>query len=462
MTERELLALAADRRLVTSEIYEVNAFYGNASIIKDYAGLEQGYPLHAAIEHGFFQDHFAWSVDCQARVPAVFTPAPYRFPVLARSTSKALFAIGPMLLYARSTLDEVALAAMRRRLGRCLLIFPAHSTHRLTTQYDIRELFGITTALRKDFDTVRVCLYWKDIILGRAKPFLDLGYECITAGHMFDPGFLPRLRSFIEAADVCMGNEYSTTLLYSVLLGKPYYLHAMDVRHSAKDQSWVEHDRPDLDATERQLCNVFNSFCDTISNEQRSLVQERVGITHFRTPETMRTLIEIVRDLATDIEPCHERLRLLQTAQRYLAQGRPERALFLVEESILARPGETTLGLFRAVVRHRMELDGNPLAGLLPERTDPLDTPDLTRTGLICDLLEAVFVAIGQGKDAIALNILGKIRTLGCVLRGLGLLESSLRRGLKDERAALGDLARELEAFPDNVEARTLLDAWRQ
>lgn len=457
MTERELLALAADRRLVTSELYENNAYYGHAAVIKAHAGLPPDRPLPAAIEHGFFQDYFAWSSDYQARVPAVFAPAPYRFPVLARSTPKALFAIGPMLLYAKPALDEAALAAEKRRLGRTLLVFPAKSTHRLTAEYDLGELFGITTALTETFDTVRICLYWRDIVLGRAKPFLERGFECVTAGHMFDPQFLPRLRSFIDAADVCMGNEYGTSLLYSVLLDKPFYLHATPVRYSAADQAWVTHDCPDLDPTELHIRETFGVYGETITDEQRALVHERAGLAKFRSPEAMRALIETADDLAADMAAARQDSpSILRVALRYQAQGRLERALRLVEESLEARPGEPALGLFRAVLRRRTG-DPAPLAALAPAGGEGLDP---SRSALACDLLEAALFALGQGKEAASLPLLGKIRGLGVVLRGLGLLEGAVRRALGDGRGALESLARELEAFPASVEARALLAAW--
>ena len=159
----KLYELAKDISQLTSELHLSNDFYGNATVLKHFAEVPQNYQIKAAIEHGPFLEDFVWNVDIDAPVPAMIFPASARFAFLRKKTNKALFAIGHTLHYAPHHMDEVTLENERERLKKNLLVFPPHSTHHVNANYEIHKYCKMLETIGKDFNTIRVCLYWKDI-----------------------------------------------------------------------------------------------------------------------------------------------------------------------------------------------------------------------------------------------------------------------------------------------------------
>ena len=111
-----------------------------------------------------------------------------------------------------------------RKYGTVLLAFPAHSTHTITVQYDETELLEKIREQAPHFDTVFVCLYWKDFLLGRASSYEEAGFVCVSAGHIFDHNFVPRLRTLFELSDCTLSNRIGSYTGYSIFLGKPHLL----------------------------------------------------------------------------------------------------------------------------------------------------------------------------------------------------------------------------------------------
>ncbi|RQV98375.1 hypothetical protein EH220_03425, partial [bacterium] len=219
-----LAELAKDRELLTSELFMPNDFYGHAALLKQYCGLSREDSLKASIEHALFFNDYAWEVELQCDLPAMLVTSPLRFAPLRKRTKKAIFAIGPMILYAPNALSCEALDSERKRLGKSLLVMPSHSTHHITAQYDIESYCRYLERAGREFDSVRVCLYWKDVLLGRDASYRAAGFECVTAGHMFDPLFLPRLRSILECATVVTSNVCGTHVGLCVALRRPHVI----------------------------------------------------------------------------------------------------------------------------------------------------------------------------------------------------------------------------------------------
>jgi predicted O-methyltransferase YrrM len=297
MTRDEINKFAEDRPLKTVEIHEANDFYGHASIIKQYAGISPDYQVKAAIEHGFFGTRIGWDADLNSPLPAIFFRGPKRYAALSKYTNKALVPIGPYIAYAPHYMDQQTIAAEKKRLGKMLLAFPAHSTHWIDTDFDFKKYCQELANIGKDFDSICICLYWKDILRGQADIFLSYGFECFTAGHIFDPLFLPRLKSIIEICTVTTSNLVGTHLGYSIFMGKPCWLvttgdivcsKAKDVTHEASLYS-----DPDV----IKLNKAFSVRNNDISTYQKKLVEQDWGISKVKSPEEMRFLLEMTDDI---------------------------------------------------------------------------------------------------------------------------------------------------------------------
>jgi hypothetical protein len=289
-------ALARNRTQKTSELFTPNDFYGHAAAIKEYCGLPGDYGLKAVMEHGPTLGGKVWNDLADYPLPGLIAFSPVRENVLRRRTNKALEFIGPFIFYSRAALTEEEHAREKARLGRNIVFFPVHSNTHITIDYDYEKACDCLASLGKEFDTVRVCLYWRDIQLGLHKTFQRRGFECVTAGHIFDPEFLPRLKSILTTADLTVSNGLSTAIGYSVFMDIPH-LHFKSMLGLSADTEeifrreytpWHDKDLPD-DCQEVEA--AFAKRVERVTPEQREVIDRLWGTPCLRSPEELREIL---------------------------------------------------------------------------------------------------------------------------------------------------------------------------
>lgn len=207
----------------TEEIHPVNDWYGHARIFKKYMGLAQNYQFKFVNEHGVFLTEQVSEAELETNLPSFVTYSDYRVNVL-KKYKKNVFKIGPFIHYVPHFLTPEKIASEKKRLGKNILIFHGHSLKSLIQKYNDGWFMKKVKNVAKDFDTIRVCLYWIDIQLGMHKYYQNLGFECVTAGHILDPFFVPRLKSIIEIADLTTSNDAGTHVGYSIYMNKPHII----------------------------------------------------------------------------------------------------------------------------------------------------------------------------------------------------------------------------------------------
>lgn len=279
--------LASDRPQRTRELHLPSAFYGHADALRRYAGLPRRKRLKVAIEHGVGLTPSVWDVDLEAAVPTFVCASPERaarYTELA-SADRVAVAIGPMILYApRSEPD----AATRR-----LVAFPAHSTHHVDAVYDVDRFARRLERRRGDWDEIEVCVYWRDILRGVHHAYLERGFRCVTAGHMYDPAFLTRLRAILERATVVTSNEIGSYLFYAVALDRPVWVEPDEVDYVA-DPAVLDRDRataPEWGALSTRLRELFVPERDAVGDEQRATVDALAGLRFHRSPADVGQLL---------------------------------------------------------------------------------------------------------------------------------------------------------------------------
>lgn len=295
----DIHALAADRELCTVELYEPNDYYGHAALLKKFAGYSSDYCIKASIEHGPTITDYVWDKDIAAPLPAILFPSSYRQPILQSRTRKALFATGPFISYAEPHVDTATIQQLKQRVGKTLVVFPYHSTHWLHTHIDVAAFAAVIREAARDFNTVLVCLYWKDVLLGRDSEFAAEGFECVTAGHMYDPLFLPRLRSVLELADATASNQMGTHVGYSVALGVPHWFLStgalvQDNPHNVIFDPGVNHK---IVPHVQELIDVFSERVDAVTPLQSELVRRYWGTDELLTPAQMHDVLATAEEL---------------------------------------------------------------------------------------------------------------------------------------------------------------------
>lgn len=365
----DLAALSADRPLPGTVDFWANTFYGHAAVLKRYAGLPPALALKAAVEHGpyILGDH--WDQDINAPFPALLVFSPDRYRTLAGLTRKLVFGLGPLIHYAAPLLGPEALDLEKRRLGRTLLVFPPKSTHHITAEYALSVFFREIEARSAGFDTVLACLYWRDIQLGREQPFRERGWPCVSAGHIYDPEFLPRLRAIIELSDAALTMDYGTHIGYCLHLGRPVHIPAMlDVIREAP--AGHEGDLTDAGRLARHKAQVAALLAEpqaSVRPETLSALNDCFGFSETRSPAAARSLFLLLEEIAAALpaEACARPPDLVELAGWFMERGRHVEAEIVLDQAV--RAGNTDPGVGRGLraCRTRLGRESGPEGAVL-------------------------------------------------------------------------------------------------
>jgi hypothetical protein len=243
--------------------------------------------LKASIEHGLYFGSFVWQMDISNKLPCVLTFSDYRKNIIAQQTDKKIFPIGPYLHYAKGYLSAAQIKEKKKSLGKNLTFFPAHSCHFEPVEENYSKLCKQLKKIARGFDSVTICVYWRDYGRGKMETFEKNGFKCVCAGHMFDPNFLPRLKSIIELSSATASNEIGTILGYSVLMNKPHFLlDSREVKIGDLDYNYNT-EKNEL----KSLRNEFSKYTGNITACQKNLVNLYWGLDQVKTPSQIRKLV---------------------------------------------------------------------------------------------------------------------------------------------------------------------------
>lgn len=267
--------LAVDMPLVTRE-YGYNAFYGIAGIIKEKFHLPQGQPFNGIIEHGFCLPPDDVS-EIELPFKNVYVMGKIRQEYLQKQfPEKKIYSIGPYIQYVNSFQSIEWIDEQRKRLGKTLLVFPSHSTHHVRMTFNKTQFFSEVEhiRIRYKFATVLVCLYWKDILLHFDEALMPSGYQVVTAGHIYDPNFLLRLKTIFLLADVAMGNSIGTHIGYAIACDVPYYFYDTPPEYSGEN---VDYSDEKIILLKQQFLKFFGVYRENITSEAREFIEEHWG-----------------------------------------------------------------------------------------------------------------------------------------------------------------------------------------
>lgn len=278
---------------LTTDKYKQNTHYGLSKIIKEYAGIEYQKELLATIEHGIYLGGGVWDVDLPETAKGIITFSKYREKIISRYTNKKILTIGPYIHYA-NLIDNQKLQIIKQKLGKTLLFFPAHSSHRVKAKFDHSELIRLLVELSKNFDSTLVCFYWKDYDPRIVSLYLAHGFHCTTAGHMFDWNFLNRLKSIIYLSDITASNATGTHVGYCIYMRKPHWLfkQKIDYEFSKGGEIYADY----LTEEHRELIRVLENHSSEITDEQYSICEYLWGFNEIKSKEELKeSLYELIK-----------------------------------------------------------------------------------------------------------------------------------------------------------------------
>ncbi|MDX6190119.1 hypothetical protein SGQ83_12230 [Flavobacterium sp. Fl-318] len=266
-------------------------------LLKYINGKNIGY--HVANEHGFIfssfvHKHFLYQ-------DTIITFSDYREKHISKEyPTKKIIKIGPYIHYVDSLLNNDDFKELKIRLGKTLLVFPFHSIDGVISEFDNEELLSVIEERRKDFDTILVCLYFKDIQIGRAKDYIDKGYKVVTAGHSNDAFFLNRLKSIMELSDSIISNEVGSYIAYAVYLKKTIELirqktvlsYEKSNENNANAIALIDIRKhwDEYNLMQDKLFKIFDGHI--LNNSDYEYVTTLFGLNHIKTASELYELLE--------------------------------------------------------------------------------------------------------------------------------------------------------------------------
>lgn len=298
-TEVDLLSQEISHSTITDilngEIYFSR--YGMDRNLKQYAGIPINYKIHALFEHGVvIMDYVEGGFRVHEYLPSI-TSSQYRVDVLkSKKEFKGAYAIGPYIHYVESLLSKDKIKEEKEKLGNTLLVFPSHSISSSQTQFDYNTLIQDIKKISKDYDTVRICMYFQDIVFKKHLPYLKEGFQVVTAGHHNDYYFLPRLKAIIESSDMTMANDFGTQLGYCIYLGKPHFIDRIDPNYDVSKDNVVRKfvgkaiEKQQSSENFSKIMELFSQYDTNITNEQYDLVSYLWGFDEIKTPKELHDI----------------------------------------------------------------------------------------------------------------------------------------------------------------------------
>jgi hypothetical protein len=289
------------------DTYPENNLYGMAEVLRAYLKIEsRQMSSHSYIEHGLFLgnyvNHYCYEY---SDVRNVITFGDYREGMLAKNENIKrkeinILKIGPYIHYANSFHSADEIQTYKIKYGRILLVFPSHSIPGQTVSFDIHAFVKTILDVKKELkcNSVFICLYWKDIEeKDNVEIYRQNGFYIVSAGHVNDPFFLPRLRSIIELSDVTMSNDVGTNLGYCIYLDKPHFMYVQkqDFKEGLdailKEEKINKQTFDSILEAKNDISKEFSNPSDEITACQKEVVDYYWGLKCAQTPDCLYRMI---------------------------------------------------------------------------------------------------------------------------------------------------------------------------
>jgi len=289
---------------ITNEIWYYNEVYGFSYILKKYIGYKYDYKLkfiatHAVKYRILTGPGFSWEFTQNS--PMIFTNSLFAKELIEKFVDNTVKVIPGSLqiLYATMLYDSEQFKKEKTKLGKNLLVFPAHSNSIINSYYDISNLIKEILKIKKEhnFDSVTICLFCRDIARGIDKQYIGYDFNITCAGHILDCHFFSRLRTIIELSNVVMANSDTSAMWYSLSLEKPFYLwndtsinfkNIVNVGDPEYDEGWFELHKKNKEISE--IKKAFGEYNESITDTQKILVDKYCDTKNFKSPDEMREI----------------------------------------------------------------------------------------------------------------------------------------------------------------------------
>lgn len=283
-----------DRKALLSEkvAYVSQGFgpYGAEFQLKKFAGIDTDLLLNnCTIEHGAGIRRAVCQIEVMHPVSYILTFSPYREEVIEELTDIVPVALGPYIAYAEEYRPKQYISEMRAKYGRTLLVMPTHSIQGIEANYNIQQLIKQIEEIRKQFDTVMVCLYYEDLKKQQWRIYGEKGYHIVSAGNTQSPFFLSRLKYIFRICDAVVVNDITTGVAHAMYMGLPVRLIRQKIDYDVSIRN---------NAYELGFGNQYERFCDLFTNCEFMTSKEQIeygnyvfGLRKVKTKEELYKIL---------------------------------------------------------------------------------------------------------------------------------------------------------------------------
>jgi len=306
-------------------------YYSIREILNEYSGLPNDYDIKALVEHApHFTDYLEHGYRVHEIYPSIVCSSFRESIISSVPNNNGVYAVGPYIAYAKQALSDEKIKIEKERLGSNLLVFPAHSTWGIQANYDFDDFCNEIKKVGKEYDSIRVCLYWKDVLLNFGELYKKEGFEVVTAGHMYDFMFFSRLKSLITTSTMTMSNGAGSQIGFSVYLKKPHYLYnpIFDFKKIVEDGEQADSQYQIVQDVKNRFQGVtdllaynFSSMEENITKDQLSIVDKYWGINHVKSSKELKTIILACEGYYSLKNNSNNRIITLENENRRLSES---------------------------------------------------------------------------------------------------------------------------------------------
>ncbi len=327
-------------------------WYGLDLALKQWAGLPPAIPVLLTTHHGIELMVEEMPTYIGNKNPIIVAREDYRKLYQEKYGKQAFRAGNSYVLYRRT--NNIGLAPDARGT----LAFPAHSTHHITAEFDVDGYIGQLLALPEAFQPVSVCLYWKDILLGRDKLFRNRDIPVYTAGHMFDPLFHKTLYTILRNFRYTTSNNILVSnAVLSLEMGQTSFYLGERLIYTTEGAD------PNRQVREQDEMSIFLASKDPLAQEYYELFpryRPGMGPEDLAPCPRLREIISIMHGADENHDPAMIRSVIFQAFTRFHPKGKAMLAIVLENirllqtgqyEAVFADQPEM-LDFCRAICRH--------------------------------------------------------------------------------------------------------------
>ncbi|MGD9077994.1 MAG: FkbM family methyltransferase [Desulfobacterales bacterium] len=347
MTNEMLEKLAAECPESTSEIFRPNDYYGHAYLLKKYCGIDQEISLPGIYPHAISFRDKAWAAELKHPMPFFLLKSKLQSDVYSKYSDKPSWIIGAPNYYAVRLINDEVKEIQSDAKG--TLILPAHSTHHLTNNYDFNAFVQYLKNLPEKYKPITICLGWRDIQLRMHEAYLKHGFECTTAGHMYDKDFFPRLVRIFASNKFAVTNHIGTSAFYAAAMDIPVNLYRQKIETKP-----ARFDQPAHLLQEAQFkpyLPIVEEFIDSckdpdeqMAKHQKNIAKMILGYEAIKEPEELRSLFESLWQ-KSEMKPFIKQ-------PNYVVEGSFNDVIQAIDKQVRSYPRQTP---------GRLKIDGFPI-----------------------------------------------------------------------------------------------------